>query len=230
MPPCPKRIAAVAVCFSWVLLGSARPQDAVPNKEFRITKIETAFQKTPDFTGTGYSKKSRAKAGEWLEIEVNFEWDGPARPDPTDPKAKYTDDLTVNYYVLLNNKSALYPKPVLLTGSVSHVLVGPAPLKEARSVIFVSPKDLGIFFGGRVPATPNAAVAGVGATISVGGKIVAANTTKGSMNPKNPTQGWWDEPSAEAELTKVSGVLLDKSQTPFAPLAWDYHEQIKPAK
>lgn len=228
MPPKAARQIALAALSAAALCLPSFAQDASPNTEFRITKIEPAFQPTPDYSGAGYSKKSRGKPSEWLEIEVTFEWAGPKNPDPADPKAKYTDDVAVNYFVLLNNKSPLYPKPVLLTGTVNLAKVGPAPLKEARSVMFVSPKDLDILFGGRVPGTPSAAVAGIGVSISSGGKVVAAHTTKGSMDPRNPTQGWWDLPSADTDLLKVPGVLLDKTQTPFAPLAWDYHELVKP--
>ena len=36
------------------------------------------------------------------------------------------------------------------------------------------------------------------------------------------------QPSGTATLQQVPGLLLNKNETPFAPLYWDRYEQIKP--
>ena len=140
------------------------------NPEFRISKIDVAFQDTPDLGGSGYGKRVR-KAGTWLEIETTFDWT-PAKPDQ-----KYLDDLTVNYFILLKNPSAESPKGTLLTGSANHVMVSAG--KDKKSVVYVAPRVLEKLFDGRLPGTAGAAVAGVGVEISQGGQVVAEQTTQG---------------------------------------------------
>mgnify|MGYP007114273670 FL=1 len=84
-----------------------------------------------------------------------------------------------------------------------------------HSVVYVSPRTLERFFGGRVPGTAGAAVAAVAVTITNQGQIVAENVG-GTFKSQ-----WW------TSFQQTSGYVLNKNQTPFAPLAWDYYESIK---
>jgi len=209
----PSRFVALATTFVMTSLAPFYAQQAAEDAGFRITGIETEFVQTPNFSGSGYTKKSRGKRGEWLEVEVSFDWQ-PAlrREEPIKPEA-----VKVNYYLLINNKpNAAFPKPILLQGAAEHIKVFPG--KSLRSVAFVSPRDLRYIFQEKVPSTARAAVAGVGVTIEFGGKVVAADTTKGRGT-------WWADQADQFQ--QMAGVLVDKSKTPFAPLAADYHEPLK---
>jgi hypothetical protein len=191
----------VAVLLALLVSGQA------PNAEFRILRIEPSFLESPTFTGPRFDKRgSRAKS--WLEVEVTFEW----QPRLRDPK--FTDELTFNYYILLRNKSPQYPQGTLLVGSVTHTSI---PQEEAmHSVVYVSPRTLERFFDGRLPANAELALVDVGVTITNQGQQVASTSWKSKSGE------WWPQ------FPQTSGFVLNKNETPFAPLAWDYFEAIKP--
>lgn len=196
-------IAAGIACF--LPVGGHAQQSSA--SDFKISKIEIAFAASPGYGGSGYDKRVQ-RPGQWLEVEAIFDW------LPRTPEPKYLDDLTVNYYVLLNNKGRLKDSPegTLLTGTVNHTSV--AIGKDLKSVIYLPPRALERLFDGKIPGTAKAAVAGVGVTLTQGGQVVAELTTSGKGQ-------WW------AQMKGVSGYLLAKPDTPFAPLAWDYFEPVK---
>ncbi len=210
----PSRILATtaAALLASTTLQAQEAELPPPNTEIQIQTIETAFQDTPDLKASGYDKRARgggSKAGQWLEVEGTFDW------TPRNPEPKYLDDLEVNYFILLTNKTRENPKGTLLSGSVAHVHTPQG--KGMRSVAYVEPRVLERLFDGKLPVNVRQAVAGVGVTITRGGTVVAEKTTQGRGQ-------WWTDFEAE------SGMVLNKSQTPFAHLAWDYHEPVKTEK
>ena len=177
------------------------------SKDFEILKI------TPDLTTTaeysvsfGPKNKKVPKNKELLELEVSFSW------QPKATKPEFLDELTFNYYILLNNKGRENPKGTLLTGSVTHVAIPQA--KGLNSVMYVSPRTLERFFEGKIPSTASSAITDVGVIITKQGQTVAEASWKGRGQ-------WW------SALQQVNGYVLNKNETPFAPLAWDYYEAIK---
>ena len=198
----------------------ATPLEAQVKPEFTIKKIEANLVETPQFQAGAYRKQQpgAARPLPWLEIDVNFERDKVSVNDP-----KYTEDLTVSYYILLNNGPLNADKqPTLLTGTttISDVPHG----KGLHTAAFVSPQTLGRFFDGKPPATAQQAVFDVGVTISNSTGVVAIASSK-TADVAKQGKGWWE---SEAGMTKVTGRVLEKSQTPFAPLAWDYFVPSKP--
>ena len=178
-----------------------------PNTDYQILKIEPQFLESPAYRGTLYDKRG-AKAKEWLEVEVTFEW----QPRLRDPK--YTDELTFNYYILLKNKSPLYPQGTLLVGSVTHTSIPQE--RGMHSVVYISPRTLERFFDGRVPGNVEQALVDVGVTVTKQGQEVAATSWKSRSG------SWWPQ------FQQTPGFVLNKNETPFAPLSWDYYEAIKP--
>jgi len=177
------------------------------NTDYEILKIEPEFLESPAYSGPRYDKRG-TRAKPWLEIEVTFEW----QPRLRDPK--YTDELTFNYYILLKNKSQQYPEGTLLVGSVTHTSIPQE--REMHSVVYVSPRNLERFFDGKVPGNAEQALVDVGVTITKQGQQVAATSWKSRSG------SWWPQ------FQQTPGFVLDKNETPFAPLAWDYYEAIKP--
>jgi hypothetical protein len=178
-----------------------------PNTEYRILNIEPQFLESPAYSGARYDKRG-TRAKEWLEVEVTFEW----QPRLRDPK--YTDELTFNYYILLKNKSAAYPQGTLLIGSVTHTSIPQE--RDMHSVVYISPRTLERFFDGNVPGNAEQALVDVGVSITKQGQEVAATSWK------SRTGSWWPQ------FQQTPGFVLNKNETPFAPLAWDYYEAIKP--
>jgi len=116
-----------------------------------------------------------------------------------------TDELMFKYYILFNGN--------LLTGEVTHLNI-PAG-REKRSVMYVPPRALDRFANNR-PITENSCQ-------NIAVQIVQQDAvkTEASLNRAQPQ--WF------TALQQVSGFLLTKDQTPFAPLYWDRYEQIKTA-
>jgi hypothetical protein len=114
-----------------------------------------------------------------------------------------TDDLTFKYYILLSGR--------LLTGEVTHtnVLAG----RDNRSVMYVSPRTLTRFLGNR-PLTANSVQ-------NIAVQIVQQGAVRDEMSLSRAAPQWY------AAIPQVSGFVLNKNETPFAPLDWDRYEQIK---
>lgn len=209
----PLKISLIALASVTLMTAMASAQ--TKSSDFEIIKVLPELVKTPDISG-GPTGKGKGKGRDFLAVEVIFSW------QPRDQKAPtHLEEATINYYILLNNKGVNPEDPkaeTLLTGSVTHVSIPQG--KDLKSVIFVSPRTLEKFFHGKVPATLNNIVRDVGATITREGEIVAQGSAKSDIRNKTP---WW------VEMPFTDGFLLNKNQTPFAPLIWDYYEEIKPA-
>ena len=115
----------------------------------------------------------------------------------------FTDELTVRYYILFNGN--------MFTGEVTHVNVPGG--RERRSVIYMPPHVLDRYAGTR-PLTPNS-------VSNVAVQIVQQGVVKDELSLARAAAQWY------AAVTPISGLLLNKNETPFAPLYWDRYEQIK---
>jgi hypothetical protein len=114
-----------------------------------------------------------------------------------------TDELTFKYYILFNGN--------LLTGEVTHVNI-PAG-RERRSVMYVLPRALDRFGNNRA-ITANSCQ-------NIAVQIVQQGAVKDELNLVRAQPQWY------ANMSQVSGFVLNKNETPFAPLYWDRYEQIK---
>jgi hypothetical protein len=102
----------------------------------------------------------------------------------------------------------------LLVGSVTHTTIPQGG--EMHSSVYVSPRTLERFFDGKLPTNAEQALVDVGVTITKQGQQVA------SASWKSKSGEWWPQ------FQQIPGFVLNKNETPFAPLAWDYFETIKP--
>lgn len=116
---------------------------------------------------------------------------------------EFTDELTFKYFILINGK--------LLTGEVTHTNI--AAGRDVRSVMYVSPKTLARVMAGR-PLAPNAIQ-------NIAVQIVQQGAVKHELSAERAAPNWY------ATLPQVAGLVLNKNETPFAPLYWDRYEQIK---
>lgn len=205
---------AFSLLAGLVFLSSAGAQTVPINSEILIQKIEPALVDTPKIGGGGYTKKGQPRPGKWLEIEVAFDHDKAAKG------SKAGEELTFNYYILLNNASVTEDrKNTLLTGSVTHEHT---PLEKGlHSVAFVSPRTLAKLFADKPPVNAQQAVVDVGVTVTGKDGLLAISTSKGTVKGD---KGWWD---GTPNWTALPGLIRNKDQTPFAPLEWDYFEPVK---
>lgn len=116
-----------------------------------------------------------------------------------------TEELTVKYFVMLNGK--------LLTGEVTHTNVVAG--RELRSVMYVPPRTIARLMANR-PLTSTSIQ-------NIAAQIVQQGAVKSEVSLERAAPQWF------ASVPQMGGLLLNKNETPFAPLYWDRYEQIKPA-
>ena len=124
-------------------------------------------------------------------------------------KVEDIDELTFNYNVMIEK--------TLLDGSVTHVAIPKGT--EHYSVMYIPPRALEKLVGGK-PFTA-AAIGNAWITISRQGQILDAP----AANPKAAYK-----PGPMPNLPHMAGLLLNKNDTPFAPLFYDRYEAIKAAR
>lgn len=189
-----------------LLVASSTFLAAQTGSELAITKIEPQIVTRPALSYSGATQKT-VPPKSWLEIEVTF------ASQSASPTEKYTDDLVITYYVLLANKTVTFPQGALLTGQTALTSV-PARQNDLKSVIYLSPRSMERLFDGKAPTSVSSAIVDIGVTISKQGQVVAQKSLKGSGV-------WWPQ------YQQTPGYLLNKSETPFASLNWEYYEPVK---
>jgi hypothetical protein len=117
-------------------------------------------------------------------------------------KPEDIDELTFNYTIMVENK--------LLDGTVTHVNIPKG--RDHFSVMYVSPRSLEKLTGGK--ALSPAAIQGAWVTVSKQGQVLDAPAAykPGTQIPNLP---------------HLAGLVLNKGETPFAPLFYDRYEAIK---
>lgn len=117
----------------------------------------------------------------------------------------YTEELTLKYYIAINGK--------VLSGEVTHrhILAG----REHWSVMYVPPRALAYILEGRPPNTTSIE--------NIAVQLVQKGEVKDELSLARAKPRWF------ADFPTLSGFVLDKSQTPFAPLFSDFYEEIKSA-
>lgn len=186
--------------FALTLLSCAIPCLAapVPGAEFAIKKVDVdGSLSSPDYQLANGNAAPKWTAQKWVKLEVTFE----AVPD-------FTDELTFTYYVLFGDR--------LLVGHVNHVNIGKG--HDLHSVMYISPKAIQRLVQKKQVNMANLPITVATVTISKPG-VVTPLAIGHYKNPARPD--WW------AAMKQEEGFLVNKSETPFAPLYWDYYEAIK---
>jgi hypothetical protein len=116
-------------------------------------------------------------------------------------KAEIIDELTFTYTIMVEKR--------LLTGQVTHINIPKG--REHYSVMYVSPRTLTTLTGGR-PLT--------GASI----ENVWVSVERQGMKLDQPANF---KPGTPPNVQQLPGLVLNKDETPFAPLYYDRYEAIK---
>jgi hypothetical protein len=115
-------------------------------------------------------------------------------------KAEEIDELTFAYTIMVENK--------LLDGTVTHVSIPKG--RDRYSVMYVAPRSLEKLTGGK--ALSGSSIQNVWVTVSRQGQVLDLQAFK---------------PGAIPNLPHTAGMVLNKNETPFAPLFFDRYEAIK---
>jgi hypothetical protein len=122
---------------------------------------------------------------------------------PYDTVPEEIDELTFKFTALVEGK--------LLDGDVTYVNI--AKGKDHYAVMYISPKSIEKLTGGKA-LTP-ASINNVWVEVNKQGQVLGKESYK-TGNPPN--------------VSHVTGMLLNKNITPFAPLFYDRYEEIKPGR
>jgi hypothetical protein len=114
-------------------------------------------------------------------------------------KVDEIDELTFKFTALVEGK--------LLDGEVTYVNISKG---DHYAVAYISPKSLEKLTGGKT--FTSAGLGNVWVEVNRQGQVLAREALKGSNQPNVP---------------RVTGMIVNKSQTPFAPLYYDRYEEIK---
>lgn len=111
------------------------------------------------------------------------------------------DELSFTFKIQVNGK--------LYVGQVDHVDIPKG--REHYTVAYMSPRSLDQAMGGKI--LTQAAIQGIWVDVTKQGQVIA---TLGTVKTAVPN------------LPQVGGKVLNKAQTPFAPLWYDRYEALKP--
>jgi hypothetical protein len=186
----------------------AAPAGAKKEKLVDVNKVNIEIQKTPDFPVPNVKQK-RFIPKDWIEVEVDCKAD--ISKAEKDPSKKTHQTVTFKYYLYFQGTPDS-KKNRVVTGEVTHVNV---PIKEnIHSVMYLSPSALAKLTD-HSPAINKTMVQQWGVAVFIDGQEVGRKTSKND-------QEWWTTPGIAA----TENLLLDKTQTPFAPLWHDYHLEV----
>lgn len=190
-------IATVILATSFASIAPVSAQQHGAAVE--IKKLNPAVISTPDFQYTG--DKRRSELGKWLEIECDFVSNSEV-PVP---------ELTFKFYALLNTVDKAQPLK-LYVGEVTYVNI---PKGENHAVMYIAPGTLNVATGGRGLTTSS--IENIAVEISQQGATLSSISLKEQRNQAM----WW------SKYPQVPGLVVNKNQTPFAPLYWDRYPEIK---
>lgn len=149
---------SLSLCAVFALSLVASAQAPVGPGSVKISKVQPAIVKTPEYQITGGQNK-RYKLGDWLEVEVEYE-----------TKPEDIDELTFKFTILFERK--------LLDGEVTYINI--AKGRDHYAVMYVSPKNIDRLTGGKA-LTPGS-IENVWVEISKQGQVL----DKSSFKPGNP--------------------------------------------
>lgn len=171
---------------------AALAQAPLSPASIKLGKIAPEVVKTPEFSLSSGPQKRTGRAGNWLEIEVDYE-----------TKAEEIPELTFRFTAAIEGK--------LVVGEVTYVNISKG--RDHFAVMYISPKSLDKLTGGK-PLT-GSSIQNVWVSVENSGQELGVVAWKPQNIPNMP---------------KLPGFLLNKNQTPFAPLFYDRYEEIKPTR
>ncbi len=181
-----------------------------PSVKVKIKSVQVDEQQTPMLSVTNVKMK-RWTPKNWVEVDVEFDIKLPE--DAGGRKGTYPG-LQMNIYVALQHMTKEGKREVL-TGTLDLVDI-PAD-EPCHALAYISPAALKAIFQ-KDYVTASSDIQGWGVEILAEGKVVAAKSSIGKS-------AWWENKDTFAI---VSGLLLNKMQTPFANVFGDYDLAIRP--
>lgn len=174
-----------------------------------IKKVDLSEQPTPQFAA-GNVKDKRWRPKNWIEVDVEFDIKLP--PEAGGRNGTFPA-MQMNIYLPLQHMTKEGKREVI-QGTLDLVNI-PAD-GTCHALAYVSPATMKLIFQ-KNTLTAVTDVQGWGVEVMIDGERRAHAASVG----KDP---WWEKQDSFAFL---SGMLLSKSKTPFAPLWGDYDVDVQ---
>lgn len=206
-----KSLALTFAAFSLAtaLHAQAPAGQPLPAVKVDIKRVTVAEQQTPQFNVNNVRDK-RWRPKNWIEVDVEFDIKLP--PDAGGRNGSY-GSMQLNIYLALQHMTKDGKREVLQgTLDLQSIPAG----ETCHALAFVSPATLKAIFQ-KDNVTASSDIQGWGVEFIAEGQRIAGDSSVG----KSP---WWEKTEA---LAIMQGQLLNKLQTPFAPLWGDYDVPVR---
>lgn len=161
---------------------------------------------SPEFSG---AKNKSFRPKDWLEVEAGIKIPATSADQK---RAGFINQVTVKWYVAMDNPDG--KGFIKLSKTINHINV---PIdEEVFTSVYLSPSALKRLTG--KDKAGKSAVKAVGIEVLVDGVKVGESAEKQKA-------GWWNSGSLSDQSDKFP--LLNKNETPFAPMWWDRYAEIQ---
>ena len=181
-----------------------------PAVKARIKTVQVEEQQTPQFNVSNIKMK-RWEPKNWIEIDVEFDI---KLPEAAGGRKGTYPGMQLNIYVALQHTTKDGKREVI-TGTLD--LVDISADQPCHALAYISPATLKAIFQ-KDNVTASSDIQGWGVELVAEGKVIAF---KSSLSNKP----WWEN---KDPLSLMTGMLLNKMQTPFANVFGDYDVPVKP--
>jgi len=169
----------------------------------RVNDININYIRSPKFEDTSDSR-AKPRDREWLQVRCEYETD--------DGRGGWIDEVTLEWSVAVVPKSG---KPVICKRQVTYVDIADG---NHHAVMYIRPGFMRRYYEDRRIGNRDVAV-------YVEARIPGANPATYEYSKGKMPREWWryEEPQVVVKQTE----LLNRMETPFAPLDYDFYEHIK---
>lgn len=191
------------------LHAQAPAEQTLPAVKVDIKRVTVSEQPTPQFNA-GNVKEKRWRPKNWIEVDVEFDIKVPA--DAGGRNGTYSA-MQLNIYLALQHTTKDGKREVIQgTLDLQTIPAG----ETCHALAYVSPASMRAIFQ-KDNVTASSDIQGWGVEFIAEGQRIAADSSVGKS-------AWWEKTEAFALM---QGLLLNKLQTPFAPLWGDYDVPVK---
>lgn len=204
-----KPLTAFVLAGLGLLLHPLSNASAQQTVRVTVDSIDVSTSQTPTFTFRGPRDK-RVRERDWIEIEVSVNVE--KAPNPSDP-LPMVPELQFRYFVLFAGTNPQTNQRYMATGVIDHVNVRTG--QTVRSVAYIPPDAMFRFTGGRDNYSQRD-IEAVAIEVLHNGQLVGGDATAQRQ------AAWW-----RGTFPGTPGFVRAKPDTPFAPLWYDFHLDVK---
>jgi len=206
-----KSFSLILASLLFACAAHAQTSSGADKVKLRIKNVTVEEQPTPQYSVSNIKMK-RWEPKNWIELDVEFDI---KLPEDAGGRKGSLAGIQLNLYVALQHMNKeTPPKREVLTGTLDLVEI-PAD-QPCHALAYISPATMKSIFL-KDTTTASSDIQGWGVEFVVEGKVIAAKSSVGN-------KPWWENKDAFALLT---GMLLNKNQTPFAFAFGDYDVPVR---